>query len=87
MVPVVVIMEMNTMKRNIKMEEENEVIMLIRMVWGYCYQYSKRFLLGWALVLRSTKRIMIRKRGLTMEIPISQSIEKRNMNVSVILPH
>ena len=44
-------------------------------------------MLSWTLVLRSAERIMIRKRGLTMEIPIIQSIERRNVNVSVLLPH
>ena len=70
-VPIVVTIEMNMMKRNIKIERENEVIMLIRMAWGSCCQYSRRFLLGCILMLRSAKRIMIRKRGLTMEIPIN----------------
>ena len=43
-------------------------------------------MLGWVLMLRSVERIMIEKRGLTMEIPIIQSIERRKMNVSILLP-
>ena len=84
-IPIVVIMEMNTMKR--KIMKENEVITPIKRAWGYCYQYSRRFLLGWVLMLRSAKRILIRKRGLTMEIPIIHSIERRNVNVSILLLH
>ena len=38
-------------------------------------------------MLRSAKRIKIGKRGLTMEIPIGQSIERRNMNMSILLLH
>ena len=87
MVPIAVIVEINTMMRNIRKERENEVIMLIKMAWGHCFQCSRRFLLDWALVLRSANKIIIKKRDLIMEIPIIQSIERKNVNVTIPVLH
>ena len=69
-VRVVITVEKNTMRKEVRKERENKVITLIRMVCDNLCQCSRKFLLRWALVLRSTNMIMIKKRDPIMGTPI-----------------